>query len=167
MDPTFLFLIDRKRPGRDHRASRDWAIRLLQDGYESDAILRLAGITEETWHFEPELVTQILHDIGQAHLLVEESFHAAYERAIVADYYAGIMDASALIQKGVELYHQSGSQPEYFFWVCLSEDYGQHGDQGICCEYRFDLFPADQVLKQALADRGFPAPTNREDTNSH
>ena len=153
MDPTLKFLWDRRFEVRDLVKSRDWAIRLLEDGHESDAILRLAGITESTWHLEPELVTRVLHEIGQEHLLEKHSLLDAYERGMVADYYTGSLDGKTLLVRGCKIYSASGYESAYLFWSLLYDD---AGNVGFCDLYPFHEQPFDSVVKQALAERGFP-----------
>jgi hypothetical protein len=158
MDATSQFLWDRRRVLRDRKKSRDWAIALLEAGQESDAILRLAGITDETWHLERELVTHILRDIGKLELLNNDTFYDAFEQEAIADYYAGLIDGPTLIDHGCEIYYERDEKRRKVFWIALADDAGQHGGQGICGKYRFDQLPYDVALQQALADHGFPNP---------
>lgn len=155
VDPTIEFLWNQRCPGRDSKESRDWAIRLLEDGQESDAILRLAGITDSTWYLEPELVTRILHDLGREHLLDKSSLLEAYQREIVADYYAGLLDGKTLLLRGCKIYCDSDYESKYLFWSLLYDD---AGNVGYCDAYPFHEKPFDTVVKQALAEHGFPEP---------
>ncbi|WP_425618610.1 hypothetical protein NA78x_002319 [Anatilimnocola sp. NA78] len=158
MDATFQFLWDRRHSARNLHKSQEWAVCLLEQGHESDAILRLAGITDSSWHLERELVLQILHDIGQQDLLVEDLFWDEYERQIIADYYAGLMDGHTLLDQAIEIHYERDEPRRQYFWLALCVDAGQHGGQGLCHIYRFDLLPFDVALKQALAEHGFPEP---------
>jgi hypothetical protein len=108
-----------------------------------------------------------LCDIALPHLLNQEAFFAEFEQQIVAEYYAGKIDGAKLVEMGYEVFGASHDCPQYVFWTCLADDASLHDGDGYCFEHRFDVLPFDEVLRQALADHGYPAPLNRDDRNSH
>lgn len=64
MNPILEFVCDRRTGARNWKKSQDFGVHLLTLGHESDAILRLAALTEAEWHLEEALVQQALPDSG-------------------------------------------------------------------------------------------------------
>jgi hypothetical protein len=162
MDPVLQFLEKRRLGARPPEEAVDWACSLLADGFESDAILLLAGNAQFDSRRQSKLISQILLDLKRSELLDEREYLNALEREHIADYYAGQIDGWALIRHLTDLYFRSkvGDKQRFLKWICLSEDAGQH-DQGLCLEYRFDIHPFNEVLEQALTEHGFPRPEVR------
>lgn len=160
MDRTIQFLWDRRERARSLKKSTDWAVHLLESGHDSEAIVRLAALTDGNWDWEEGLVEQVLRDIGQHQLLQDRYLLPRYEAEVIADYYAGRIKGEELIRIGCDLYYDTRNRPEIpvgEFWLLLAEDSIQFGN-GFCHTYRFDLLPFDVALRQALAANGFPAP---------
>jgi hypothetical protein len=161
VDRTIQFLWDRREQARSVKKSTEWAIHLLESGFDSEAIVRLATITEGNWDWEAGLVEQALRDIGQHDLLQDRYLLPRYEAEVIADYYGGLINGQELIQIGFDLYFEAENRPEIQlgrFWLMLAADSDQNGGNGICHRYRFDLLPFDEALRQALAANGFPPP---------
>ena len=157
MDPIFAFLWDRRGNARDLKKSIAWATLLLEQGFESDAILRLAGLREEDWHLERELVDQALRDIGKADWLHYESLCAAYEAELIADYYAEKISGEKLLDLASVLIGEADEDCSDF-WSLLGEESSLYGGNGISPRFRFDVLPFDDALRFALTERGFPDP---------
>jgi len=159
MDHTVQFLWSRHQ-GLPVSAA-DWAIRLLESGFESDAILRLTDRNADR-EVVDGLIRHALCDINRDGLLKPAALRAAYERECVMDYYSGLIDGWTLIRRGCELYYEYGQdEPSLGFWMRLAEDADGHGGQGISLEYPFAGHDFDDVLRTALRDSGRPIPTDR------
>jgi len=128
---------------------------MLEQGQESEAILRLAGDGNLNDDLRAALVTEAVHDMNLQTLLDDDALDAAYERASVADYYAGVIDGWTLIQRGCNLHYKSGEKLLRSYWIVIAGEAGQH-EQGICFQYPFNERSFDDVLREALNDHGFP-----------
>ena len=154
MDPVIQFLWDRPSDFRELRTSTAFGVMLLERGFESDAILRLAGMRAEDWHWEEELVEQAVRDIGRGELLQTQPLAEAYQAALIEDYYVGKIDGRELIKIGcgLELVFERGRR----FWETIAEEASLFGGNGFSPLYGFDRRPFDEALKDALAQNGFP-----------
>lgn len=160
MDSTLQFLWNRRSAGRPADEASQWAISLLQQGCESDAILRLADGADLKRESTDQLVKRAVQDLGLPHLLDDAALINAYEQASVADYFAGQIDGWTLIERGCDLYYESGEPPAREFWIRIATDADQHGGQGICADFPFHQRPFDEVLREALVACGFAPPKN-------
>lgn len=157
MDATLQFLWNRRSAGRPADEAPAWAITMLAQGRETEAVLRLAGGTGLDCESTDRLVTQAVRDLGWSRLLDDAALMNAYEQASVDDYLAGRIDGWTLIERGCDLYYESGEPAEREFWIRIAADADQRGGQGICAEFPFHRRPFDEVLHDALLACGFAA----------
>ena len=128
MDPTVEFLWSRRQRKSPAIEAQAWAIALLQNGFESDAILRLAAERGLHWQDEAALIHAALKDIGREDLEAERVLLLAYEQGSVEDYFSGAIDGWTLVQRGCDLsYHGARDHREFDFWIGLAEEIYQHG----------------------------------------
>lgn len=122
------FLARRRCGGRPLKEAVDWACSLIEQGYESEAILLLAGNPQFDSQEQEKLIVQIVRELGREQLLDEGGLSDALERKYVADYYAGRIDGWTLIRHGTDLYYRASEKTKKrsLFWVWISEDAGQH-----------------------------------------
>ena len=155
MDPTIEFLWERKRRrGQPSGTVQSWAIALLTEGIESDAITRMAAERELHWQAEAVLVSQALQDIGQSALENHLDLLRAVEQASVADYLAGKIDGWTLIKRGCDLYYEArGESNEFMDWIGLAEEADQFG-QSLRGPSGFHRRSFDEALKSALRQFG-------------
>jgi hypothetical protein len=163
MDPLVEFLWKRRGDGRPPEEASNWACDLLERGVESDAILLLAADSQMDSRDQQELLTQAIRDLGMERLLdpktLRDEYAAAFQKDLIASFYAGHLDGESLLDQCLDLYYDAGKPDKMAFWVGVGADSGQHGGQGICLAYPFDERPFDEALEIALTANGYPRPS--------
>jgi hypothetical protein len=149
MNPILQFICDRRTGARDLKKSTEFGVHLLTLGHESDAVLRLAALTDVEWHLEEQLVEQALRDSGQAALLEDQTFFRAAEAELIAAYFAGEIRGQDLISTVYNLSWTFSDQDDDF-WLVLAEESTLYGDNGISPLFHFDRLPFDEALRRAL-----------------
>ncbi|WP_203545354.1 hypothetical protein [Candidatus Laterigemmans baculatus] len=158
MDPTLEFLWSRHNARGLPIPAADWAIRLLEDGVESESILQL---TDRNLHWQDErrLIGKVLQELRKEDLLEVSRLRSAYEKESISEYFCGAIDGWTLITRGCDLfYDDEDDNPGRIFWIRLAGDADEHGGQGICLQYPFAGRDFDTVLKEALVMSGRPLP---------
>ena len=153
MDPTVHFMWSRRTCSF---SPTDWALELLEQGVESDAILRLTdpGLSSEQ---QERLIIEALRDIGRSDLQDMQSLRREYEAESISDYFAGKIDGWTLIRRGCDLFYEDESGDlGRLFWIQIADDVDGHGGQGVYAQCDFEGGAFDTVLRDALMRSGRP-----------
>lgn len=154
MDPTVAFLWARHR-GELCEADA-WATRLLEQGLETDAVLRLCD-PHLPGENRDRLIPQAVADAGYAHLSDIRLLRRAYEAELIGDFFAGGLAGRDLLQEGLDLYYRDRDDDHGLdFWMLIACDSSGHEDYRLYAKWNFENADFDEVLKTALKESGRP-----------
>ena len=150
MDPTIAYLWSRHEPSADDAA--DWAISLLENGHDSDAVRRLTD-RHLPRKDQERLAAVVLRELNLAPLLDPRVLAREYERANIEDYLHGRMDGQTLIQRCCDIRWDQHDGQRHRFWMALADDSCQHDGLGFCIDFDFINQDFDTALRSALSGK--------------
>lgn len=155
MDPTLAYLWSRHVPPAEDAA--DWAISLLQAGYDSDALRRLTD-RHLSDRDRDRLTGIVLAELSRTRLLDPQVLTAEYERASIGDYFEGRIDGPTLIQRCCDIHWDQHDPLGLKFWTAPADDACQHDGLGFCIDFDFINQDFDTALRSAILQSGRPLP---------
>lgn len=153
MDTVLGFLWRRHFGSLNNDDFVEWAVHLLTEGHESDAILRLAGGAHLDVETRDRLFKQALREFG-ADELGEEQLLDWKEGTLLQEYTGGTIDARQFIEQVSHIARDSGYSRRYELWMQLDEDLAVAEDGYRPIFTCLDAGNLDDSLRQILINAG-------------